>query len=36
MRRLFSHDINIFVVLYKEEKCEKIGQYSVTNISGNA
>ena len=35
MGRLFLWDLNIFVILCEreEEKCEKIGQFSGTNIS---
>ena len=32
MGRLFSSDVNIFVNLCEQEKCEKFGQFSGTNI----
>ena len=33
MKRLFLRDLNIVLILCKEEKCEEIGQFSGTNIS---
>ena len=36
MGRLFLCDLNVFVILCKEEKLKKIGQFLGTNISRTA